>query len=389
MAFSLLRGTNRPRLLRLSGVLAAGTAVFTAAVVVPFFGTDNSANAVAPCVAHANTSEETEFLALLQGWRNQRIGGSLPLTLSAPLNAAAAGYAQFLVDSPGAGGHYADGADWVARASQCGYASSAGGSAGGEGLAVVEGGSTVSVGPQGALDVMSAHGGSGISIPSNVGLPVKCVGVAKATSSSGRKVAWVTLLFAVSGSCPQAVSGGSGGSTPVNTTTPSPTPTATRTATPAATATPTRPPDPRPFKAVIVQVANDAGALPTGTDPAPPQAVSPTPTATPAAYASAACHGTSATITALDKLGEHVSVSGRGDMTGWYLVSQNGNERFNFPAGFMLIGTVVIDSGRAPFPTTPQNIWWITSTVWNNTADDDAVLYDCVGALAMRFDDGV
>jgi hypothetical protein len=370
------------------GVLAAGVTVIAAGTLIALLGAGERAGAVAPCVSHSNTPDETDFLALLQTWRNDHIAGSLPLTLSAPLNAAAAGYAQFLAQSPGSGGHYADGSDWVVRANQCGFVSSASGTAGGEGLAVVEGGSTVSVSPQGALDIMSAHGGSGISIPSNVGLPVKCVGVAKMTASSGRKVAWVTLLFAVSASCPQAVSNGSGSTPSATPTTPfSPTAAATRTATPGPTATPTRPPDPRPFKAVVVQVANDAAVSPLATGPAPtpvvPQLATPTP------FASSACHGTSATITALDKLGEHVTVSGSGDMTGWYLLSENGNQRFDFPFGFALNGAVVIDSGRPPFPPSSQNLWWITSTVWNNTADDDALLYDCVGVLAMRFDDGM
>ena len=115
----------------------------------------------------------------------------------------------------------------------------------------------------------------------------------------------------------------------------------------------------------------------------------PTPTSTPPPFASAACNGTSAAITALDKVGEHVTVSGSGNMTGWYLISENGNERFDFPTGFVLNGSVVIVSGRAPFPPTQQSLWWITSTVWNNSANDDALLYDCTGVLAMRFDDGM
>ena len=361
-----------------SGTLLVLGGLLFAATIAP----RQSAGAVAPCVAHGNTDEEMNFLALLQTWRNEHITGSLALTVSAPLNASAAGYARYLANTPGTAGHYADGSDWVVRASQCGYSSNGSGSAGGEGLAVVESGSVVSVSPQGALDIMSAHGGSGITIPANVGLPVKCVGVAKVSSPDGRKVAWVTVLFAVSGTCPQSVAGGGGN--------PTPTATATRPPSPTPLPTATKPADPRPFKAVIVQLANDATASDDlsvtpigGTTPTPTATATPTPTVP------LVCGGTRATITALDKLGERVTVSGTGDMTGWFLISEGGNQRFDFPSGFMLSGAVQIVSGRNPFAATATSLWWVTSTVWSNTTDDDALLYDCTGKLVQRFDDGM
>lgn len=372
-------------------LLVLGGLLFTATIAPR-----QSAGAVAPCVAHGNTDEEMNFLALLQTWRNEHITGSLGLTVSAPLNASAAGYARYLANTPGTAGHYADGSDWVVRASQCGYSSNGSGSAGGEGLAVVESGSVVSVSPQGALDIMSAHGGSGITIPANVGLPVKCVGVAKVSSPDGRKVAWVTVLFAVSGTCPQAVAGGSGNPTPTatvtSTSTAASTPTRTRPPSPTPSPTATKPADPRPFKAVVVQLANDATAsdglsvTPIGGTTATPK---PRATATPTPTVPLVCGGTSATITALDKLGERVTVSGTGDMTGWFLISEGGNQRFDFPSGFMLSGAVQIVSGRDPFAATASSLWWLTSTVWSNTTDDDALLYDCTGKLVQRFDDGM
>ena len=98
----------------------------------------NDAKALAPCLAHTNTTEELTFLGQLQAWRDQNIPGSFPLTLSAPLNAAAAGYAQFLATTPGAQGHAADPPEgqfpWADRAVGCGYPSNE--AAGGEGLAV-------------------------------------------------------------------------------------------------------------------------------------------------------------------------------------------------------------------------------------------------------------
>lgn len=217
-------------------VASGALGVSLALIALMGSGSQPTAQALAPCITHSNTSEELQFVAILQSWRDRNIAGSHQLTVSAPLNAAAAGYAQYLVDHPGASGHYADGGNWAQRAVQCGYPSNQ--AAGGEGLAVAEGSGQLQVGPQQALDIMTAWGGSGVNVPSNVGLPVKCVGAAKAASADGRKVAWVTLIFAASGACPQAATGGGGGSTVTvtpGTPTPSPTPTSTPTKTPSPT----------------------------------------------------------------------------------------------------------------------------------------------------------
>jgi hypothetical protein len=209
-----------------------------------------SAAALAPCVAHSNTSEELTFLAQLQTWRNANIAGSFPLTLSGPLNAAAAGYAQYLVSHPGTGGHYADGGAagraWADRAIQCGYPS--GEAAGGEGLAVVQGSGAVSVSPSQALTIMTAERGGGVWVPSSVGPSVMCVGVAKMSAAAGNEEAWVTLLFGTwDGTCPQPVTGGGGGSTSSPaTSTATGTATSTPTNTPTPTSTPTRTPTPSP-----------------------------------------------------------------------------------------------------------------------------------------------
>jgi len=170
------------------------------------------------------------FLSLIQAWRNANIAGSYPLTVSGPLDAAAAHYADYLANTPGTGGHYAEpgyttGYPWAKRAIDCGYPSSQ--AAGGEGLAVVESSAVIAVSAQQALNIMTSEQGGGVWVPSNVGLPVKCVGVARYVSANGKKVAWVTLIFATSGTCPQAVSGGGSSTTPA-----SPTPTKTPTPTP-------------------------------------------------------------------------------------------------------------------------------------------------------------
>jgi hypothetical protein len=207
-------------------------ALATAGVIATVFASlsprAGDVHAIAPCVAHSPSAEETTFLGLLQSWRNANIAGSYPLSQSGALNAAAAGYAQFLANTPGASGHYADGTTgypWATRAMNCGYPANQ--AAGGEGLAVVQSSNPVSVSPQQALNTMTSEGGGGVWVPSNVGLPVRCVGVAKAVSADGKKVAWVTLIFASSGTCPGGTGGGSTQTTP--TTTPSPTPTSTPT----------------------------------------------------------------------------------------------------------------------------------------------------------------
>lgn len=215
--------------------VAAGIAIALASIA-----SGSHAKAAISCPAHQNTAEETEFIGLLQAWRNANIAGSYQLTVSAPLNAAAAHYADYLANTPGAAGHYAEPGypppyAWAARAVDCGYPASI--AAGGEGLAVVESSGVISVGAQLALNIMTAEKGGGVWVPSNVGLPVKCVGAAKSVSANGRKVAWVTLLFATSGNCPQAVSGGGGNPSPslspTKTPTPTPTPTPHRAFAPA------------------------------------------------------------------------------------------------------------------------------------------------------------
>ncbi|MEO8539764.1 MAG: hypothetical protein ABI577_08485 [bacterium] len=211
----------------------------------------NSAKAIAPCVAHTPTTEEAGFISLLQAWRDSHITGSFALAQSAPLNAAAMGFAQFLADTPGAQGHFADGTSgfpWATRAIQCGYPANL--AAGGEGLAVVESSVSVSVSAQQALNTMTAENGGGVWVPSNVGLPVKCVGVGKAVSANGKKVAWVTLIFAATTTCPQQVTGG-GNPSPSASPSASNSPTATKTASPTPSRTPSPTPTPRADGAAV------------------------------------------------------------------------------------------------------------------------------------------
>jgi hypothetical protein len=98
----------------------------------------------------------------------------------------------------------------------------------------------------------------------------------------------------------------------------------------------------------------------------------PTATATSPPAAAAAdpaksdfCGGASARITELDKRGppEVVTITGAGDLTGWYLVSVRGKQRFDFPEGFVLIGSVRVLSGEEPEPDTTARLSWTGQNV--------------------------
>jgi hypothetical protein len=107
-----------------------------------------------------------------------------------------------------------------------------------------------------------------------------------------------------------------------------------------------------------------------------------------------ACGGTTAEVTALNKQhpNETVVVTGRGDMTGWVLESSYnsgpGVERFEFPGGFLLDGTVTIYSAAAVATVPPGDLWWTHLPMWDGGHNDDALLYNCEGTLVSTFDDG-
>jgi micrococcal nuclease len=131
----------------------------------------------------------------------------------------------------------------------------------------------------------------------------------------------------------------------------------------------------------------DAPATPT-----PPGAATPTPTRTPTPLATptpgGACEAATARIVSLNKVDEVVVIEGSGNMTGWYLISERGEQRFDFPAGFTLNGRVEIVSDTPAFPNTATRLWWSSAAMWNNTLDDDALLHDCLGRLVQTFEDG-
>ena len=152
-----------------------------------------------------------------------------------------------------------------------------------------------------------------------------------------------------------------------------------------ATPTPTRPATPIPTgTATAASPTPLASSTPTST-PTPAPSATPTPT-----QATGTCGGATATITALSKSSnpETVTISGSGILTGWYVISESGNQRFDFPSGYSLAGAVTLASGPAAVAAPPAVLLWTTANIWNNSSDDDAMLYDCLGTLRSTFEDG-
>ncbi len=148
----------------------------------------------------------------------------------------------------------------------------------------------------------------------------------------------------------------------------SPTATTTISATNTATATGTTTPD---------------SETPTAT----PTQETPTPTATPTENPDTTCTGAVAEITALDKSSnpEKVTITGSGNLSGWYMFSENGNERFIFPEGFVLNGSVDVQSGPAATGNGTTTLLWTTENIWHNTEDDDAYLWNCGDFFKGKF----
>lgn len=91
-------------------------------------------------------------------------------------------------------------------------------------------------------------------------------------------------------------------------------------------------------------------------------------------------------ITTLNLEKETVSIKNKGPndvtMTGWKLVSANGNQTFDFPEGYILkTGQMVtITSGPNAIEKRPSHLLWSKGYIWNNTSDT-AKLYNPFGKL--------
>lgn len=84
---------------------------------------------------------------------------------------------------------------------------------------------------------------------------------------------------------------------------------------------------------------------------------------------------TSAKIISKDLAAETVGIKNTSNsnisMTGWYLISVEGNQRYDFPDGYILKGgaTVYITSGSKAKTQSPTYLKWTTTNIWNNSGD--------------------
>ncbi|OUM94005.1 MAG: hypothetical protein BAA00_15515 [Parageobacillus thermoglucosidasius] len=94
-------------------------------------------------------------------------------------------------------------------------------------------------------------------------------------------------------------------------------------------------------------------------------------------------------ISELDLVKEKVTIRNNGtkdvSMTGWTLVSEEGNQTYEFPDGFVLKSrsSVNVWSGPNAINKPPTDLKWTGSYIWNNDGDA-AALYDANGKLVHR-----
>jgi competence protein ComEC len=112
----------------------------------------------------------------------------------------------------------------------------------------------------------------------------------------------------------------------------------------------------------------------------------PTPAPAPAPNPSPSLETGNLKITALDFGKEIAFVKNMGTndvtMTGWKLVSVNGNQTYEFPDRYVLKAgqTVLVTSGPNAAQNLPSRLLWTEKNIWNNSGDS-AKLYDPFGKL--------
>lgn len=87
--------------------------------------------------------------------------------------------------------------------------------------------------------------------------------------------------------------------------------------------------------------------------------------------------------------GQRVSIKNPGlaqELTGWKLISGDGQESFEFPAGFVLMpeSTLSVLSGPDAAPGTPNDLVWTTKAVWP-ASGGAANLVDAAGNTVSTF----
>lgn len=98
---------------------------------------------------------------------------------------------------------------------------------------------------------------------------------------------------------------------------------------------------------------------------------------------------TGVTISELDKKAEYIVIkntsSNAVDLTGWKIVSVQGNQTFTFPA-FSLVAGASVKVGDSANNSGIYFHWLDGGGTWNNNKSDPAELYDSAGQLVDRHD---
>lgn len=94
-------------------------------------------------------------------------------------------------------------------------------------------------------------------------------------------------------------------------------------------------------------------------------------------------------ITGLDLAGEKVTIKNSGstnvDLSGWYIISVEGNQKFSFPSGTVIKPGVSIKIVSGPNAVAGTNqLVWSKANIWNNSGDT-ARLFNNKGVLISEF----
>lgn len=149
---------------------------------------------------------------------------------------------------------------------------------------------------------------------------------------------------------------------------------------PAATMTPASTREPTATQAVVPPTATATKVLVAPAVTATKVVIAPTATATGVA-------GAHVEITRVELGAERVTVQNTGsvaqDLTGWWMLSVEGSQRYRFPAGFVLGPgeSVVVVSGRET--AGPGELLWSRQNIHNDKGDV-CELYDAQGTLVSR-----
>lgn len=147
-----------------------------------------------------------------------------------------------------------------------------------------------------------------------------------------------------------------------------------------------------PTEMVVPSVAPTETPLTATSTPTPTPTTSPETTAAPSSVSENAPAEVSVAvpvvITGLDKKAEYVSIKNASDkdidLTGWYILSVTGEQKYKFPDGYIIKAGAEI---KVVSYQATGDLVWTTANMWNNTKSDPAELYNAEGILQSRWDD--